>query len=188
MGSLFNIRGLGPRPILPTFTSGLRMAFPQSTATPAITSLLPSLRTYAAKASPGTRKKKRQQASLRGPTESERKLKALKTNLFANPPPPLRMGRNRHLRHWTIHRAWLLHQRSLREDRDRELLRMRQGMAAACEELRMSSGPGTRPEGYLYRLAMEKKGVYGGDAIPIEYARLQTETPAREAWDYGWTK
>lgn len=103
-------------------------------------------------------------------------------------PPPLRMARNRHLRHWTIHRAWQLFRRSQREAREGELMRMHQGMSLACEELRATAGPGTREEGYLYRVAMEKKGVYGHNGVPIEYARMQTETPAREPWNHGWKR
>ena len=102
-------------------------------------------------------------------------------------PPPLRMARNRHLRHWTIHRGWLLFRRRQREERERTLMRQYQSMSAACEALRLTEGPGTRPEGYLYRVAMEKKGVYGLHGVPIEYARAQTDTPARVAWDHDWT-
>lgn len=66
--------------------------------------------------------------------------------------------------------------------------RMYQSMASTAEELRQTSGPGTRDEGYLYRVAMEKKGLFGHNAIPIEYARPQTETPARTAWNHEWTR
>ncbi|KAI1094904.1 hypothetical protein F5B19DRAFT_490125 [Rostrohypoxylon terebratum] len=103
-------------------------------------------------------------------------------------PAPLRFARNRALRHWTIHRAWLLYQRQVREAEERQLERMHNSMYAACEELRKMSGPGPRAEGYLYRVAMEKKGVYKNGGIPIEYARAQTETPAREPWNHGWTR
>ncbi|KXX74838.1 hypothetical protein MMYC01_208076 [Madurella mycetomatis] len=103
-------------------------------------------------------------------------------------PAPLRMARNRHLRHWTIHRAWLLFRRREREARERTLMRQYQSMNAACEELRLTAGPGSRDEGYLYRVAMEKKGVYGLNGVPIEYARAQTETPARVAWDHDWKR
>jgi large subunit ribosomal protein L40 len=65
---------------------------------------------------------------------------------------------------------------------------MYQSMNSACEELRNTSGPGTRPEGYLYRVAMEKHGLYGHNGVPIEYARMQTETPARVAWNHEWTR
>lgn len=68
------------------------------------------------------------------------------------------------------------------------LCRMYQSMSNACEELRKTSGPGTREEGYLYRVALEKKGVFGSHGFPIEYARPQTETPAREPWNHGWTR
>ena len=103
-------------------------------------------------------------------------------------PPPLRMGRNRYLRHWTIHRAWLLFRRREREARERTLMRQYQSMHAACEELRLTAGPGTRDQGYLYRVAMEKKGVYGLNGVPIEYARAQTETPAKVAWNHDWKR
>ncbi|KAI8953655.1 hypothetical protein F4801DRAFT_103968 [Xylaria longipes] len=103
-------------------------------------------------------------------------------------PAPLRFARNRALRHWTIHRAWLLFQRNERERRAHELERMYQSMSNACEELRNTSGPGTREEGYLYRVAMEKHGMYGHHAVPIEYARPQTETPARQPWNHEWTR
>ncbi|CAK7234006.1 hypothetical protein SCUCBS95973_008789 [Sporothrix curviconia] len=103
-------------------------------------------------------------------------------------PPPLRMGRNRYLRHWTIHRAWLLFRRQQRETRERELMQQYQSMHNACEALRLSRGPGLRDEGYLFRVAMEKKGVYRHGGVPIEYARPQTETPAREPWNHGWQR
>ncbi|GJC99419.1 RING finger domain protein [Colletotrichum higginsianum] len=78
--------------------------------------------------------------------------------------------------------------RQQREARERELSRMQQSMYAANEELRRSAGPGTRDEGWLYRVSQEKKGVYGPGAVPIEYARQQTETPARQAWNHEWKR
>lgn len=101
-------------------------------------------------------------------------------------PAPLRMARNRWLRHWTIHRAWLLYQRQERRRRELELMRMQQGISCALEELRRTSGPGTRPEGSLFYRAIERPGLWDMDAIPIEYARMQTDTPARIAWDHEW--
>ncbi|ORY62436.1 uncharacterized protein BCR38DRAFT_346844 [Pseudomassariella vexata] len=120
--------------------------------------------------------------------EPDPRIRNIKLSISRRVPAPLRFARNRALRHWTIHRAWLLFQRKEREREQRELMRTYQSMSNACEELRTTSGPGTRDEGYLYRVAMEKKGVYGHNSIPIEYARPQTETPAREAWNHGWTR
>jgi large subunit ribosomal protein L40 len=120
--------------------------------------------------------------------EAVNKAKNFKRTVYGPPPAPLRMARNRALRHWTIHRAWRLFQRNQREAREKELYRMYQSMHNACEELRLTEGPGTREEGYLYRVAMEKKGVYGHNGVPIEYARYQTETPARIPWDHDWTR
>lgn len=103
-------------------------------------------------------------------------------------PPPLRMARNRWLRHWTIHRAWQLFQRREHEGREREMMRMQQSMEHACEVLRNMGGPGTRPEGWLYRKAMEKFGVWGKGAVPIEYARPLVETPGEKPWNHEWKR
>ncbi len=48
--------------------------------------------------------------------------------------------------------------------------------------------PGTKDAGRLYRIAMEKKGIFGKGGVPIEYARFQTDTPGKEAWNHGWTR
>lgn len=64
------------------------------------------------------------------------------------------------------------------------------------EELRLGVGDG----GKLYRQAVDRKGIYGGfkvgmsggvvgnGGVPIEYARGQTEGPAKDGWDEGWTR
>ncbi|GAO19239.1 uncharacterized protein UV8b_00087 [Ustilaginoidea virens] len=98
------------------------------------------------------------------------------------------MARLRHLRHWTIHRAWQLFRRQQHLALAKERQRMHAGMFNACEELRRTAGPQGRQEGYLYRVAMEKKGVWGTDAIPIEYARFQTDSPARKPWNHEWKR
>jgi len=69
-----------------------------------------------------------------------------------------------------------------------ELQRMYQSMKDACEELRHLDGPGEKDGGRLFRIAMEKKGIFGPGGVPIEYSRSQTETPGREAWNHGWTR
>jgi large subunit ribosomal protein L40 len=56
------------------------------------------------------------------------------------------------------------------------------------EELRTMDSPGMKDAGRLYRVACEKKGIFAKGGVPIEYARLQTETPGREAWDHSWTR
>lgn len=132
----------------------------------------------------GGRKKKRQ--IIR--SEFYARVKILKQNLFAPAPPPLRMARLRHLRHWTIHRAWQLFRRQQREGMEKERMRMHAGMYNACEELRNSVGPGDKSEGYLFRVAMEKKGVWGLDGVPIEYARFQTDYPAEKPWNHDWKR
>ncbi|EMF11557.1 uncharacterized protein SEPMUDRAFT_165031 [Sphaerulina musiva SO2202] len=127
-------------------------------------------------------------------------------------PRPLRFSRTRFLRHWTIHRAWMRYQDSLRKKREWELERQYNSMARACEALRLIDGDGltaeekikygqtaaqpggqgaeedgTRSrEGRLYRIAMLKDDIWKG--VPIEYARIQTETPAKEGWNHGWTR
>ncbi|QKX57264.1 uncharacterized protein TRUGW13939_04373 [Talaromyces rugulosus] len=99
-------------------------------------------------------------------------------------PRPLRFSRNRYLRHWTIHRAWNLYQNQLRTEHEMELQRQQQAMSAACEELRTGCGErGAR----LFRLAMNKKGVFT-DLFPIEYGRLQTDSPPKDGWNHEWKK
>ncbi|KAF4122307.1 large subunit ribosomal protein L40 [Geosmithia morbida] len=121
-------------------------------------------------------------------SEYHARVRTLTQNMFSPAPAPLRMARLRYLRHWTIHRAWLLLRRQQREATDKERARMQAGMYNACEELRRTVGPGDRGEGYLYRVAMEKKGVWGTQGIPIEYARYQVDYPGPKPWNHEWTR
>jgi large subunit ribosomal protein L40 len=94
-----------------------------------------------------------------------------------------------------------------RQTKERELERQYNAMAAACETLRLIDDSGltaeeaekigaTRKEGVmgrkgneegrLYRIAMMKDDVW--DGVPIEYARMQVETPGREGWNHAWTR
>ena len=70
--------------------------------------------------------------------------------------------------------------------------RMHQSMHDACEELRLldtnNGKPETKDSGRLYRIAMEKRGVFGHGGVPIEYGRFQVDTPGKEAWNHGWTR
>ncbi|EDU51514.1 MRP-L28 domain containing protein [Pyrenophora tritici-repentis] len=122
-------------------------------------------------------------------------------------PRPLHFSRNRFLRHWTIHRAWMLFLRKRRWAEERELERQYMAMRDACEHLRLldnngnrvseaeagGQGPdagrlGTRGRevGRLYRSAMLKRGVWG--SVPVEYGRVQTDFPSRDGWNHAWTR
>jgi len=74
-------------------------------------------------------------------------------------------------------------------------------MAAACEALRLIDKHGLTAEdrlrlgepgaegkemGRLYRIAMRKDNIW--DGVPIEYARIQTDTPPRDGWNHAWTR
>lgn len=80
-------------------------------------------------------------------------------------------------------------------------------MRSACEHLRLmdingnkvseeeagGQGPDAgrlgvrgREVGRLYRSAMIKRGIWG--SVPIEYARVQTDYPSRQAWNHEWTR
>jgi large subunit ribosomal protein L40 len=65
---------------------------------------------------------------------------------------------------------------------------MYKSMNSACEELRNLDHSGTKDAGRLFRIAMEKKGIFGPNGVPIEYARAQVETPGKEVWDHAWTR
>lgn len=64
------------------------------------------------------------------------RIRNLKLSMPRKVPAPLRFGRNRHLRHWTIHRAWLLWQRKEREREEKELMRL----VTLPPELRLKRG------------------------------------------------
>ncbi|KAJ5158494.1 Ribosomal protein L28/L40 mitochondrial [Penicillium coprophilum] len=98
-------------------------------------------------------------------------------------PRPLRFSRNRYLRHWTIHRAWQLFQAQQRRKQELEMMRQYQSMQDACEELRTGAGDG----GKLFRVSMNKKGIFT-DMFPIEYARMQTDSPPSDGWNHDWKK
>jgi large subunit ribosomal protein L40 len=80
----------------------------------------------AAKAPKGASKKGgksgKKRKKMKGPGPDPR-IRNLKMSMPRKVPAPLRFARNRHLRHWTIHRAWLLWQRKEREREERELMR-----------------------------------------------------------------
>ena len=122
-------------------------------------------------------------------------------------PRPLHFSRNRYLRHWTIHRAWMLFLRKRRWAEERELERQYMSMRSACEHLRLmdvngnkvseeeagGQGPDAgrlgvrgRDVGRLYRSAMIKRGIWG--SVPVEYARVQTDYPSRQGWNHEWTR
>lgn len=122
-------------------------------------------------------------------------------------PRPLHFSRNRYLRHWTIHRAWLLFLRKRRAAESLELERQYQSMRSACEHLRLMDSHGNkvseeeaggngpdagrlgvrgREVGRLYRSAMIKRGIWG--SVPVEYARVQTDFPSRAGWNHEWTR
>ncbi|POR33674.1 Uncharacterized protein TPAR_06131 [Tolypocladium paradoxum] len=177
MASLFSLRGVFSRP-----ASQTEMASRLFSTTQPSPARQPPKPAGGAKTTPA---RKNRQAPK---SENFHRIKILRQNMFSPAPPPLRMARLRHLRHWTIHRAWQLFRRQQHEAIDKERHRMHAGMFNACEELRKTVGPAERGEGYLYRVAMEKKGVYGLDGVPIEYARFQTDTPAKEAWNHDWKR
>lgn len=75
--------------------------------------------------------------------------------------------------------------------------RMYNSTYQAMEALRKLDEPGDGSAGVggsskesskLYRIALEKKGTFGPNGVPVEYARAQVETPGKEPWNHGWTR
>ncbi|TVY27361.1 hypothetical protein LHYA1_G002954 [Lachnellula hyalina] len=173
-------------PLLSTFRSSIQ------TLKPTTTSAIMPCRTFSSTPTPlaagGGPPSRRPGGKGKGPPKDAR-IKLIRYHMqHPKTPRPLKLSRMRALRHWTIHRAWMLAQRKRVEGEESELMRMYQSMHAACEELRLLDPPGTKDAGRLYRIAMEKKGIFGHGGVPIEYARAQTETPPREAWNHAWTR
>lgn len=67
--------------------------------------------------------KKNKKKKKKGGVAPDARIINLKLSMPRRVPAPLRFARNRYLRHWTIHRAWLLFQRRERERREREMQR-----------------------------------------------------------------
>ncbi|KAL0265049.1 hypothetical protein SLS55_001006 [Diplodia seriata] len=107
-------------------------------------------------------------------------------------PRPLRFSRLRALRHWTIHRAWMLFKRKVRREQELELERQYNSMRNACEALRLMDENGmpgpesARNVGRLYKTSMMKDGIW--DGFPIEYARPQVDTPPKDGWNHEWKR
>jgi large subunit ribosomal protein L40 len=83
----------------------------------------------------------------------------------------------------------MLHKRKMRKEAELDLERQYWSMNKACEELRLigeNGMTGGKDEGRLFRIAMRKEGIWQG--VPIEYARMQTEWPARDGWNHEWTR
>ncbi|KAJ4257375.1 hypothetical protein NW762_008494 [Fusarium torreyae] len=180
MASIFSLRGLFTRQAAPA-TPTTRLFSTTSNMLARTPPKPPAKKPTAGKVPP---RRKHTQAK----SENFYRIRTLRQNMFSPAPPPLRMARLRYLRHWTIHRAWQLFRRQQHLAIEQERHRMYSGMYNACEELRKTVGPGNRDEGYLYRVAMEKKGVWGTEAVPIEYARYQTDYPAKNAWNHDWKR
>ncbi|SMY20858.1 unnamed protein product [Zymoseptoria tritici ST99CH_1A5] len=143
------------------------------------------------------------QARKKGAPKKDPRITAIRYHLYhPKTPRPLHFSRNRALRHWTIHRAWQRHLDNQRRTRELDLERQYNAMASACEALRLIDDDGLTEQeaehygalqqrsekevGRLYRQAMMKDNVW--DGVPIEYARMQTETPGRDGWNHGWTR
>ena len=126
---------------------------------------------------------KRRKGSAMPLSENEKRVRNLRKGLHSPSPAPLRMARNRWLRHWTIHRAWQLFKAQQRRKQELEMERQYQSMHDACEELRTGAGD----DGKLFRVSMNKKGIFT-DMFPIEYARMQTESPPADGWNHDWKK
>ncbi|KAK8238194.1 hypothetical protein IWZ00DRAFT_502012 [Phyllosticta capitalensis] len=129
-----------------------------------------------------------------GRPQRDRRVTLIRYFLFhPKTPRPLRFSRGRYLRHWTIHRAWMLFQRKMRREQELELEAQYNSMNAACEALRLmdenghKATPGGKEVGRLFRLAMMKTGRWS-EGFPIEYARPQVETPPRDGWNHNWRR
>ncbi|KAK0662755.1 hypothetical protein DIS24_g1646 [Lasiodiplodia hormozganensis] len=132
------------------------------------------------------------QAKKRGPKKDAR-ITQIRYHLFhPKTPRPLRFSRLRALRHWTIHRAWMMFNKKQRREQELELERQYNSMRNACEALRLIDdngmpGPETAKNvGRLYRTSMMKEEIWNG--VPIEYARPQVDTPSKEGWNHEWKR
>ncbi|KAI5242357.1 hypothetical protein E4T43_04837 [Aureobasidium subglaciale] len=182
----------------------LRSAAPQITASSAtsqpstILRAIQQSRSFSSTPVPQKRNRGGPKKDQRIPTDFAEKTELIRYFLsHPTTPRPLRFSRDRYLRHWTIHRAWQIYKAQLRTQHERDLERQYQSMRDACEALRLMDSSGHivkdgeaaaqgKSVGRLYRIAMMKNDIWGG--VPIEYARIQTDSPSTEGWNHGWTR
>ena len=107
--------------VLPPMKSS-SSAFATTTAMPTGARGLHTTGARAARAAPGGQRGGKKKRKKKGVVPDAR-IVNLKSSMPRKVPAPLRFARNRYLRHWTIHRAWLLFQRNERERREREMQR-----------------------------------------------------------------
>lgn len=79
--------------------------------------------------------------------------------------------------HDTIHRAWQLHLRKQRIERDLDLERRYNRMRDACADL-------AEHDPKLFKLAMQRDPAA---SFPLN-ARALTETPPTNGWDHDWKR
>ncbi|KAF8711868.1 mitochondrial translation, partial [Rhizoctonia solani] len=105
--------------------------------------------------------------------------------------------------HETIERAWKLHQRQVREQREAELKRKYESMRRAVEVLKeldpVSYAEATRgvdsrrlSETERERIKGMKRGARKKAESRVEglfprEMRMPTDTPSRDGWNHGWT-
>jgi large subunit ribosomal protein L40 len=77
----------------------------------------------------------------------------------------------------------MLHLSKQHQAQQLELERQYNAMREANEVLRVNAGDG----GYLFRRGMNKGGIFGPGAWPIE-RRIMTEWPSRQGWDHEWKR
>ncbi|KAK0456133.1 hypothetical protein EV421DRAFT_1750632 [Armillaria borealis] len=82
--------------------------------------------------------------------------------------------------HETIERAWLLHKRHVRKQRDAELARKFECMKQAMEELAEAEVAVGMKASELKALDARIHGLF-----PREM-RIPTDTPSRSGWNYEW--
>ncbi|KAA8566908.1 hypothetical protein EYC84_010005 [Monilinia fructicola] len=75
--------------------------------------------------------------------------------------------------------------RKKRIEEEEELYRLHQSMHNAMEDLRLLEGAGQKEAGRLYRVALEKKGIFGKGGIPIE-REIKLISPCKDLHDYIW--
>ncbi|KAB8289671.1 hypothetical protein EYC80_010584 [Monilinia laxa] len=73
--------------------------------------------------------------------------------------------------------------RKKRIEQEEELYRLHQSMHSAMEDLRLLEGAGQKDAGRLYRVALEKKGIFGNGGIPIEQ-KINLISPCKDLHVY----
>ena len=121
-------------------------------------------------------------ASSTGSSGDSRHTIARRVILESPPSPTLTLTPEDQIRHETIHRAWILHERNREKRRMNALKAQQSKMQDACDTLQK-----IRPA-LFNKLTARRRGESQQDLLFPPRLRIPAEHPSSKGWNYGWKR